>query len=75
MIAQTDEHAGLVHVDANELADRHEGKFFLEEYALTVLEHLQALVNLQTLSLAGTRVTEAGTEKLNRALPNCRIYH
>jgi hypothetical protein len=38
------------------------------------LMHLAALRNLQGILLGGTQVTEAGVEKLQRALPKCTIH-
>lgn len=37
------------------------------------LEHLAALKSLDSLELRGTNVTAAGAERLQRALPKCRI--
>tara|TARA_B100001123_G_C15315936_1_gene1026123 strand:+ start:3047 stop:3181 length:135 start_codon:yes stop_codon:yes gene_type:complete len=36
--------------------------------------HLKELVNLQTLYLGGTKVTDAGVAELQKALPDCKIY-
>ena len=38
------------------------------------LENLDALTQLQGLELGKTKVSEAGVEKLQKALPNCKIY-
>jgi len=38
------------------------------------LENLNALTQLQGLELGKTKVSEAGIEKLQKALPNCKIY-
>ena len=39
------------------------------------LEHLKGLKQLQQLDLRGTtKVTDVGVEKLQQALPNCKIY-
>ncbi len=38
------------------------------------LEHLEKLTSLEWLHLNDTQVTDAGIEKLQRALPKCRIY-
>ena len=38
------------------------------------LEHLQGLIQLKTVYLYGTRVTEGGLCRLRQALPNCKIY-
>jgi hypothetical protein len=37
------------------------------------LEHLTRLTRLQALSLADTKVTDQGVNKLQQALPNCKI--
>lgn len=37
------------------------------------LAHLQGFTQLQTLNLRGTRVTDAGVKKLDKALPNVKI--
>jgi hypothetical protein len=37
--------------------------------------HLEVLANLDKLNLHGTNVTDEGVEKLQQALPNCRIQH
>ena len=37
------------------------------------LVHLKGLTGLQTLNLAGTKVTDAGVAELKKALPNCEI--
>ena len=39
------------------------------------LEYLKGLESLQHLDLRGTNVTDEGVNKLQRALPNCRISH
>jgi len=51
-----------LHLDANKVTD--EG-----------LVHLEGLTNLQSLSLINTKVTDEGVEKLQKAIPNCRIAH
>jgi hypothetical protein len=37
------------------------------------LEHLKGFTQLKTLSLNGTKVTDAGEKRLQRALPKCGI--
>jgi len=39
------------------------------------LEHLHRLINLKGLYVYGTRVTNDGVQAIQRALPNCKIYH
>ena len=39
------------------------------------LENLMGLTHLEELYLTGTQVTDAGVATLQKALPNCRIYH
>jgi Leucine rich repeat len=39
------------------------------------LVHFKNLTNLQTLSLQKTRITLKGLADLQKAIPNCRIYH
>jgi hypothetical protein len=39
------------------------------------LEHLKGLKQLTTLYLVQTEVTDAGVAKLQKALPNCKIFH
>jgi hypothetical protein len=39
------------------------------------LVHLKGLTNLERLYLDGTQVTDAGIQDLQRALPNCKIWH
>jgi hypothetical protein len=39
------------------------------------LEYLKGLKNLRVLLIRWTKVTDAGVEKLQQALPNCRIAH
>jgi len=39
------------------------------------LQHLRDLGNLERLDLEGAMVTDAGVDELQRALPNCKIYH
>jgi len=39
------------------------------------LRHLRALTKLSRLDLEGTRVTEAGVAELQRALPQCKVFH
>jgi hypothetical protein len=39
------------------------------------LAHLKGLTKLLELYLTGTQVTDAGVEKLQQALPRCRIKH
>ncbi|MEQ1905128.1 MAG: hypothetical protein ABL888_13145 [Pirellulaceae bacterium] len=39
------------------------------------LVHFKNLTNLRTLSLQKTRITQGGLAELQKALPNCRIYH
>ena len=39
------------------------------------LEHLKGLTQLQELGLRNTKVTDDGINKLQRALPNCKIIH
>jgi hypothetical protein len=39
------------------------------------LVHLKGLTNLQSLSLTNTKVTDEGVERLQAAIPNCRITH
>jgi hypothetical protein len=39
------------------------------------LEHLRGLTKLKALYIPFTRVTSKGVERLQRALPNCEIYH
>ena len=40
-----------------------------------VLEHLKGLPNLGRLYIEDTQVTAGGVKELQRALPNCTIYH
>jgi hypothetical protein len=37
------------------------------------LAHIEKLTGLTFLDLTGTKVTAAGVDKLQNALPNCRI--
>ena len=37
------------------------------------LQHLKRLSQLQTLDVSGTKVTDAGTDDLQRALPKVKI--
>jgi len=37
------------------------------------LKELFGLTSLQSLSLAGTKVTDAGLKELKKALPECKI--
>ena len=37
------------------------------------LVHLKGLTRLETLTLGGTKITEAGVAELQKALPNCKI--
>ena len=37
------------------------------------LVHLKGLTRLETLTLGGTKITEAGVADLKKALPNCKI--
>ncbi len=46
-----------------------------EQVSDSGLEHLKGLNELQLLFLRNTLVTDAGVEKLKRALPNCEIRH
>ena len=39
------------------------------------LKYLNGLENLRELSLVSTDVTDKGIEKLQKALPNCKIHH
>jgi hypothetical protein len=39
------------------------------------LEHLATLTHLKSLSLVDTQVTDAGVNKLQQALPMCKIKH
>ncbi|MEE2707362.1 MAG: hypothetical protein VX988_09940 [Planctomycetota bacterium] len=39
------------------------------------LHDLKGLTDLQSLTLLGTQVTDAGVKKLQQALPNCDIRH
>ena len=39
------------------------------------LVHLKGLTSLETLWLHDTYVTDAGVQDLQKALPNCKIYH
>jgi hypothetical protein len=39
------------------------------------LEELAGLADLELLCLQGTAVTAAGVARLQKALPNCKIYH
>lgn len=39
------------------------------------LDHLRELTGLKLLFCIGTAVTDAGVEKLQRALPKCKIAH
>ena len=39
------------------------------------LEHLEGMGRLQTLHLRGTRVTAHGVDRLQEALPDCKIKH
>jgi len=39
----------------------------------TGLKNLAPLKNLTTLGLSDTKVTDAGVEKLQQALPKCKI--
>lgn len=39
------------------------------------LDHLKVLTKLQSLLLANTNVTDMGVNKLQKALPNCKIEH
>src|SRR5690349_19632637 len=39
------------------------------------LKHLMGLKNLRRLDLSFTKVTRRGVEKLQKALPKCRIRH
>ena len=39
------------------------------------LMQLAELTELERVYLAGTQVTDEGVEKLQQALPNCKIYH
>ena len=39
------------------------------------LEHLKGLTKLRSLRLSGTKVTHEGVNKLQQALPNCKIAH
>jgi hypothetical protein len=38
------------------------------------VEYLKGLTQLQALDLSNTKVTDAGVAKLQKALPNCKIY-
>ncbi len=38
------------------------------------LKHLEGLVNLRSLNLCGDTITEQAVKRLQRALPNCKIY-
>jgi len=37
--------------------------------------HLKGLTKLKDLHLSGTKVTDAGVNQLQQALPNCKIEH
>jgi len=37
------------------------------------IAHLKVLVNLETLLIAGSRISEAGAKELQRALPRVRF--
>jgi hypothetical protein len=39
------------------------------------LDHLKRLTNLKKLDLTQTQVTNESVEKLQEALPNCKIEH
>ncbi|MGA2035645.1 MAG: hypothetical protein ABSG68_25635 [Thermoguttaceae bacterium] len=39
------------------------------------LEHLKGLTQLHALNLQATKVTDAGIQGLQKALPNCKIRH
>jgi hypothetical protein len=39
------------------------------------LEHLKGLTQLQRLDIRYTKVTDDGVRKLQKALPNCKIFH
>jgi len=40
----------------------------------TALVHLKEMTNLQKCSLLGTRITDAGSAELQKALPNCEVF-
>ena len=39
------------------------------------LVHLKGLTKLWGLNLMDTQITDAGVDELQKALPNCKIYH
>ena len=39
------------------------------------LVHIKGLMNLETLDLVGTKVTDASVKKLQAALPRCRFIY
>jgi hypothetical protein len=39
------------------------------------LAHLEGLTDLQSLHLFGAKITHAGLEKLQQALPDCNIWY
>jgi hypothetical protein len=46
---------------------------FGASYDDTAVEHLVRLRRLESLTLSNTGITDAGVERLRRALPGCRI--
>ena len=70
--------AGLVHLQGLKKLQKLElGTTFFTEYYTKItndgLVHLKGLAKLQKLYLKYTKVTKAGIDKLQKALPNCSI--
>jgi hypothetical protein len=45
-----------------------------DEVTDSSIPHLERLTHLKALLLRGTKVTVEGSEKLQRVLPNCKVY-
>ncbi len=64
---------GLQHLDRIEEATERSNLWNCKGITDDGLKHLRDLKQLKSLNLGGTKVTEQGIERLQQALPECKI--